>query len=245
MQRRVHVRVRSPRAWSLTTSSWSTSAPIRWYETSGACCCRCVVCGALRHCRCQMRAAARAITRVGWRQGAPFPLLAGGRGCQRAGKRASDKGGCRCPAPCLCLRASAARLRGGNSLCLTCLPPCARQYLEELEAFEAAQGAAALPGKRPLLSAEAAAQGVGELGRGALRPLVRRTCPGDAGQGTHARTMRALCWPTGRDLCTGASLVCAHRPCRVCFPPRLRTYPQSSNNVMPWLAPPPRPCAAL
>lgn len=38
--------------------------------------------------------------------------------------------------------------------------------------MEANKGAGALPGKRPLEPAEAAAAGLGELGKGSLRPLV-------------------------------------------------------------------------
>ncbi|PSC76135.1 TPR and ankyrin repeat-containing 1-like isoform A [Micractinium conductrix] len=45
------------------------------------------------------------------------------------------------------------------------------QYLEELEDLEALKGPAAVPGGRPLRRAAEAAAGVGELGRGALRPL--------------------------------------------------------------------------
>jgi hypothetical protein len=46
------------------------------------------------------------------------------------------------------------------------------QYLEELEVMESSKGPAALPTKRPLADPEQSAQGIGDLGRGALRPLV-------------------------------------------------------------------------
>eukprot|EP00887_Chlorella_sp_A99_P006107 scaffold22.g6107.t1 len=45
------------------------------------------------------------------------------------------------------------------------------QYLEELEELEAASGAGVLPTKRHLLDPGAAAKGIGELGKGPLRPL--------------------------------------------------------------------------
>jgi hypothetical protein len=47
------------------------------------------------------------------------------------------------------------------------------QYLEELERIqESGGGIAAMPGKQALVPAQQAAEGIGELGKGALRPLV-------------------------------------------------------------------------
>lgn len=61
--------------------------------------------------------------------------------------------------------------------CIACCFPTPfslLQYLEELGELEALKGAAALPGKRGLVAADAADAGVGVLGRDALRSLVRR-----------------------------------------------------------------------
>ena len=55
-------------------------------------------------------------------------------------------------------------------------PAVVLQYLEELEVAQSAKGPSGLPTKRPLLDSALAADGIGELGRGALRPLVSHWC---------------------------------------------------------------------
>lgn len=84
------------------------------------------------------------------------------------------------------------------------------QYLEELEDLEALKGPAAVPGGRPLRRAAEAAAGVGELGRGALRPLVRLL--------THSRPcrQRGTCVHALLDLTRGLGAQEVPRRCGFC-----------------------------